>query len=145
MRARHVHSAFTLVEVLIVVVILGILAAAVVPQFTNATTDAQRNATRDQLIKIRRALEVYSVRNSSQFPLVTAGVGTWGEIAATGETYLRQTPLNQWIGGPNAARIILGTGPDTGYQSAYGWIYNPATGEAWAGAFDANDQPFPRP
>lgn len=145
MRTRNTSSAFTLVEVLIVVVILGILAAAVVPQFTNATSDAQRNATRDQLIKIRRALDVYYVRNNNTYPTVTAGVGTWGEIANIGQTYLRQTPNNQWIGGPNAARITLGTGPDTGYQAAYGWIYDPATGQTWAAAFDGNDQPFPRP
>ena len=144
MRTQHRSYAFTLVEILIVVVILGILSAMVVPQFTNATSEAQRNATRDQVIKIRRALDVYYVRHN-QYPTVTAGVGTWGEIAAIGTTYLRQTPMNQWIGGPNAARIILGTGPDTSFQSSYGWIYDPATGQAWAGSFDADDQALPRP
>ncbi|MBS0195320.1 MAG: prepilin-type N-terminal cleavage/methylation domain-containing protein [Planctomycetes bacterium] len=143
MRPRH-HG-FTLVEVLIVVVILGILAAAVIPQFTNATSEAQKNATTDQLIKIRRAMDVYCVRNNNRYPAVTAGLGTWGEIANPGDTYLRQTPLNQWIGGANAARIIIGTAPDTGFQTAYGWIYDPATGRVWAGSYDAEDRPYPRP
>ncbi len=143
MRPRH-HG-FTLVEVLIVVVILGILAAAVIPQFTNATSEAQKNATTDQLIKIRRAMDVYYVRNNNRYPAVTAGVGTWGEIANPGDTYLRQTPLNQWIGGPNAARIIIGTAPDTGFQTAYGWIYDPATGRVWAASYDGEDRPYPRP
>ena len=40
MRAQ-VRKAFTLVEILIVVVILGILAAIVIPQFTSASEDAQ--------------------------------------------------------------------------------------------------------
>ena len=145
MFTRRNEQAFTLVEVLIVVVILGVLAATVVPQFTNATADAQRNATRDQLIKIRRALDVYSVRNNNTYPNVTAGVGTWGEIASRGTTYLRETPLNQWVGGPNAARIILGTGPDTTFQHSYGWIYDPATGRVWAASFDAAEEPLPRP
>lgn len=145
MRRRSLPRAFTLVEILIVVVILGILAAIVVPQYANATSDACRNATLDQLIKIRRALDVYYVRNENRFPTVTAGIGTWGEIANPGDTYLRETPRNQWIGGPDASRIVIGTGPDTAYQDAYGWIYDPATGRAWAAGFDGTDRPFPRP
>ena len=41
---RTAKKAFTLVEILIVVVILGILAAIVVPQFTNATRYTQSSA-----------------------------------------------------------------------------------------------------
>jgi prepilin-type N-terminal cleavage/methylation domain-containing protein len=41
---RNRKSGFTLVEILIVVIILGILAAIVIPQFTNASEDARRNS-----------------------------------------------------------------------------------------------------
>lgn len=142
---QHNIRAFTLVEVLIVVVLLGILAAIVVPQYANATGDAKINATRDQLIKIRRALEVYYVRNNNRFPVVTTGDGTWGEIAAMGNTYLREKPLNQWVGGDRAGIITFGTAPDTGFTSDYGWIFDPATGEVWASSHDINGTPYPRP
>ncbi|MEM8739016.1 MAG: prepilin-type N-terminal cleavage/methylation domain-containing protein [Planctomycetota bacterium] len=39
------HRAFTLVEILIVVVILGILASIVIPQFSNATSQSKASAT----------------------------------------------------------------------------------------------------
>jgi prepilin-type N-terminal cleavage/methylation domain-containing protein len=50
---------FTLIEILIVVVILGILAAVVIPQFTNATDDASLSAARTQLQTLRSQIEVY--------------------------------------------------------------------------------------
>src|SRR5690606_21145974 len=50
MHARKmVRKGFTLVEILIVVVILGILAAIVIPQFTNASESAQFSSTVSQL------------------------------------------------------------------------------------------------
>jgi len=46
MRSSHfARDAFTLVEILIVVIIIGILAVAVVPQFTSASDDARDNST----------------------------------------------------------------------------------------------------
>jgi general secretion pathway protein G len=139
------RSAFTLVEILIVVVILGILASVVVPQFASATQDAQQKATFDQLLKVRKALDVYFVRNSNCYPTVTEGDGSWGEIAVPGTTYLRETPLNQWVGGPNAGRIIFGTGPATEFSADFGWIYDPTTGNVWASSYDAADRAFARP
>ncbi len=46
---RNPKRAFTLVEILIVVVILGILAAIVIPQFTSASEEAAANSTHSQL------------------------------------------------------------------------------------------------
>ncbi len=137
---------FTLVEILLVVVILGILAALVVPQYTNATVDAKQTATLDQLTKIRRALEVYYVRYNG-YPSVTAGDGTWAELIdqSTSNTYLRGAPVNSWVGGAGGTVISLGNTPDSAYQDVYGWIYDATTGQVWAASFDSNDQPLPRP
>lgn len=139
--------AFTLVEILIVVVILGILAAIVVPQFASATKDASAGATLDQLTKIRHALDVYYVRNGNVWPQVVApSDGDWGELTLNNAgDYMRQPPKNMWVNPVNALKIVPGTGPDTAYQSDYGWIYDAATGKVWAGAFDVNDKPFQVP
>ncbi len=148
MRARKLDvgkkNAFTLVEILIVVVILGILAAIATPQFASATDDSRRATTDHELKKLRRAVEVYQVRNGNALPNVAPGDGTWGEIVLPGE-YLSGPPVNSWVGGPNDGVIVIGNAPDGAYQTTHGWIFDDATGQIWAGSFDANDQPLPMP
>lgn len=53
------ERAFTLVEVLVVVVILGILAAVVVPKFAGATDDARTSSLRSTLGGVRSAVASY--------------------------------------------------------------------------------------
>jgi len=136
---------FTLVEILIVVVILGILSAIVVPQFSMATNETERTATLDQLVKLREAIDLYHVKNNATYPDISPGFGdpAWGSLI--GPDYMRGCGINSWVGNAAGRTVVYGTGPDTGYQSTYGWIYNPATGDLWAGSFDQSDQPFPRP
>ncbi len=62
---NRTKKAFTLVEILIVVVILGILAAIVVPQFTNATQDAQTGNLRAQLKSLQNQIELFKARTNS--------------------------------------------------------------------------------
>ncbi len=66
---------FTLIEILIVVVILGILAAIVIPQFTNASQDAQVSAVKSQLQTIRSQCELFRIKNGSAGLVATAGDG----------------------------------------------------------------------
>jgi general secretion pathway protein G len=62
-RSARARQAFTLIEILIVVVILGILAAIVIPQFTDASLIAARNNLRTQLQTVRSQMELYNVQN----------------------------------------------------------------------------------
>ncbi|GJM18845.1 MAG: hypothetical protein DHS20C14_10580 [Phycisphaeraceae bacterium] len=137
---------FTLVEILVVVVILGILAAVVIPRFGSATTEASTNATYYELQKVRRAIDVYMARNENQVPEVTTGFATWGALVGNGE-YLKSNPYNRYITTTNEGRVYAAAdaAPDTVYQNNYGWIFNTATGELWAGSFDDEDNPLPKP
>src|SRR5437762_6289366 len=61
-------SAFPLVEILIVVVILGILAAIIIPRFANASKDAKRAALSSQLNSVRAQLQLYIIEHGDQKP-----------------------------------------------------------------------------
>src|SRR5688572_19431504 len=54
---------FTLVEILIVVVILGILASLVVPQFSNASQQAKENTLKDELRYLRTQVTVFRAQH----------------------------------------------------------------------------------
>ena len=59
------RKAFTLVEILIVVIILGILAAIVIPQFSEASDDARLSSLVSDLQTVRCQLELYRVEHGS--------------------------------------------------------------------------------
>lgn len=76
---RVARKGFTLIEILIVVVILGILAAIVIPQFTNAAQDANVSSAQSQLQTVRSQIELFRVQNDGALPgsiqdLVDAGM-----------------------------------------------------------------------
>ena len=72
MFARTRKTGFTLVEILIVVIILGILAAIVIPQFTNASQDARESSLLSQLQTLRSQIELYKLQHKDKLPdLVT--------------------------------------------------------------------------
>jgi len=74
--SRKVHGGFTLVELLVVVIILGILAAVVVPQFTDHTNDARLASLDTNLAELRGAIELYYHQHNWSYPgQVDAGSG----------------------------------------------------------------------
>ncbi len=65
---RSSRLGFTLVELLIVVIILGILAAVVIPQFTSSTDDAKLSTLDMNLAEMRNAVELYYHQHGGVYP-----------------------------------------------------------------------------
>jgi general secretion pathway protein G len=152
---NRVSKAFTLVEILIVVVILGILAAIVIPQFTNASQDAQRGNIVTQLQSIRNQIELYRVKNNGVCPNLVGTGGTTGTAFSelmtppTGQqSYLRTMPANPRITvSATATAVDAGTyATNTALNDAAkaidpasataGWLYDQASGRFAAAGFD---------
>ncbi len=120
-RARH---GFTLIEILIVVVILGILAAIVIPQFTDAAAEASRSNLQSQLQTIRSQIELYNVQN----PATPYEAGTptdaffWDRLVQN--NYLQTLPKNPLQNGTT----LVGAAPLAGI----GWVWAEASaGDTW--------------
>ncbi len=153
---NRVSKAFTLVEILIVVVILGILAAIVIPQFTNASQEAQTGNIQTQLQTLRNQVELFRVRNNGDVPVIVgdqdasfedmlAGIGNTFTLADDNsfgreqQPYTRSRPLNPRNGrnevtesaDPRADAAGAPADPD-----GTGWFYNSTTGEIAAAGFD---------
>jgi len=69
---RQNRKGFTLIEILIVVIILGILAAIVIPQFTNASQDAKRSSLVTMVQSLRSQIALYKLQHNDVLPGGTA-------------------------------------------------------------------------
>jgi general secretion pathway protein G len=79
-------AGFTLVELLIVIVLLGILAAVVVPQVSVSTDDAKLQTLRTDLTQLRSAIEVYYAQHTDKYPGANAITGVAAATALECET-----------------------------------------------------------
>jgi general secretion pathway protein G len=141
------RNGFTLVELLIVVIILGILAAIVIPQFSDASSEAKYNSLTSNLATIRSQIQLYKVQHNGLLPgggsaSVTDSLTKYttvdGSLAATQAPgagvygpYLQQIPKNPYNSSDKAATI---TNDGTLGDNSGGWEFNTTTG-----AFQADD------
>ena len=118
MRSNRIRSlkkrGFTLVEILIVVVILGILAAIVVPQFTTAADDARRGNQDTQISTLENQVELFRAREGAYPDFATDG---W-QTMIDGD-YIKEEPVNPWTNGITVGAV--GDGTD--------WEFDDTTGD----------------
>ena len=135
---------FTLVEILIVVIILGILAAIVIPQFTNASTDARKASLVSQLQTLRSQIQLFKLQHNDILPDLVANQWTQMmsktnlqgtvDTTATGlfGPYLESQPINPLNGN---VKVALAAG-----AADVGWLYSNVTTSATPGIIFATNQ-----
>jgi prepilin-type N-terminal cleavage/methylation domain-containing protein len=65
------RSGFTLIEILIVVLLLGVLATIIIPQINVSTEDAKLNALKSNLSHLRSSVELYYHQHNNTYPGAT--------------------------------------------------------------------------
>jgi general secretion pathway protein G len=66
---HHLRKGVSLIEMVIVILILGIIAAVAAPRMLGTATTAEQNTTRQQLAVLRNAIEMYRARSGIYPPI----------------------------------------------------------------------------
>jgi general secretion pathway protein G len=119
-------NGFTLVELVVVVLILGILAAIAAPKIITNTGDAEDSGIAQTLSNVRDAIELYRAENGVYPPNAAAN-----DIHTELDGYLRGANFPKVTVGSQNSRDVVNdvTEPVTSTGGAQGWVYNPNTGE----------------
>lgn len=102
-RSRHKIVGFTLIEVMVVVIILGILAAIVVPKFMSRPEQARIIKVKQDLVAIQSALDLYKLDNGI-YPSTEQGLAALVQKPSIppiprdwkSDGYLQKLPQDPW-------------------------------------------------
>ncbi len=139
MNRNHPRNAFTLIEVLIVVVIMAVLAATIIPQFSSSTKDAKNSSLQFNLHTMRSQIQMYKIEHLSQFPpfadfvnQMTKATDVDGNTSGTtpyGPYVTGDIPANPFNGNNTVAQVATaGTVPVAVVAGGAGWQFDETTG-----------------
>ena len=142
MSIKQVRQGVTLIELMIVVAIIGILAAIAIPKFADLINKSKEGATKGALSSVRSALQVYYGDNEGWFPADDLS------ILIAGAKYINNIPVAKLPGTGHAdaptvfafsSTTVAGAFMPAANDDAGGWAYfnDPTVSVMW-GTFVAN-------
>lgn len=115
---------FTLVELVMVMVIIGLLAAIVVPNFSVQRTEAKVATTKANLESLRTATKLFHAKTGN-WPLSSTQIGI--DLTTGTDPYLNEIPADGFSDPPDNSFTDFPCTTD-----GAGWCYDPPTGRIFA-------------
>lgn len=128
------EKGFTLIELVIVLILIGIVAAVAVPKFMDLEEEAKKNAVKGAVASVRSAINIYYA-NASLKNKTTKYPNSVAVLKSILNGPVPKNPINN-KDDIDAGNYTFGT-----LNSNYGWRYNTTTGQFWSavsGGFYAN-------
>lgn len=127
MHKIRTQNAFTLVELIVVIVLIAILAGVGAPIYTNITTHAEASKIKATLDNVRAAIEMTHGEN------VLTGINSWPSLADVQGAVLRDIkfPENPWVT-TNKSTIVAVAANNRSVPGGSGWCYHAASATFWA-------------
>ena len=120
---------FTLLEIMVVLVIIGVLAALIAPRFLERADEAKVEATRVQMKNIEQALKLYRLQHG-RYPTTSEGLKALVTAGKDGKRYLDELPKDAW------GRAFIYLSP--GVHGAFDIVSRGADGQPGGAGFDAD-------
>jgi len=80
---KNIETGFTLIELMVVIIILGLLAAVAIPRFMGESDKAKVGTTKTQIVMLETALKMYKLDNGS-YPTTEQGLKALVEAPTVG-------------------------------------------------------------
>ena len=119
------RAAFTLVELVIVILILGILAAVAAPKMFDTAGDARTNATRHSLTVVRDAIQLYRAKNNA----LPGEAGSEADLKADLATMLNGPFPEAAVGNTGNSVRVATAGTALSASGSESWAYDNVSGE----------------
>lgn len=120
---RGNRAGFTLVELVVVILVLGILAAIGAPRIMGTASNARNNGTKESLSIIRDAIEYYKADHTDTYPPAAT-------LATALAPYLKGPFPTCQVGNVNSTVVASTQNPiATAETGGAGWAYNQSTGQ----------------